>query len=226
MAFLKKRVGDGEASFGKTLREWREMRGFSVEELGRQSGIHPLILIALEEDRLEDLADPAYAERHIIALSEVLDCRSMHLRDKYQELLMQKGIVSEKALFPQARVRQSELFVRSRAVALFAFLVVVGLLGAYVFWQVKVISTVPHLVVDSPVEGAQLSAPTVIVSGKTDPGTFVTMNGFGVVVKPDGSFTASLDVTRGVSTVEIEAHRRYGAPVTIDRNVNYLVETK
>lgn len=226
MAFLKKRVGDGEASFGQTLREWREMRGFSLEELGRLSGIHSLMLLALEEDRLEDIADPIYAERHVMALSEVLNCRSMHLRDKYRELLNEKRVVSDKTLFPQARVRQSELFVRSRAVALFVFLVVVGLIGAYVFWQVKVISTVPHLIVNSPVEGAQLSTPTVAVSGKTDPGTFVTVNGFDAVVKSDGSFNASLDVTRGVSTVEVEARHRYGAPVTIDRNVNYLVPTK
>lgn len=221
MTFLKKRIGDGENGFGATLRELRELRGYSLEGLGRRSGIHPLLIAALEEERLEALADPLYAERHVIALSDILETRATYLLEKYRALLKRRGVAQARAPFSRARVRASELFVHSRAVAFGIFLCVIGLISAYIFWQASILSSKPSLSVDSPREGAVYAQPSVRVVGVTNPGTFVRVNGFSAVVDPKGSFSMSLDVPRGVSTVRVEVHRRYGPSVVIERHVTY-----
>lgn len=223
MTFLKKRIGDVEGGFGETLHELRELRGYSLEELGRRSGIHPLIILAFEEERLEALADPLYAERHVRALSEVLESRATYLLEKYRALLKRRNIAQARAPFSRPRIRASDLLVRSRAIAFGLFLCSIGLIGAYVFWQASVISSTPRLLVDSPLEGAVYDQPSVRVIGTTDAGTFVRVNGLTAVVDPKGSFSLTLDVPRGVSTVRVEVHRRYGPSIVVERHITYTV---
>lgn len=223
MSFFKKRIGDVEGGFGETLRELRELRGHSLEELGRRTGIHPLLILAFEEERLEDLSDPLYAERHVTILAEALESRASYLLEKYRELLEEHHVAPTRTLFPGPKVRKSELFVRSRAIAFAVFLCIAAVIGGYVFWQAAIISSVPRLAVESPAEGAVYDQPRVHVAGVTDPGAFVRVNGFTAVVDPQGVFSLSLDVPRGVSTVHVESHRRYGASAVVDRHITYSV---
>src|SRR5260221_9272378 len=126
MPFLKKRIGAVEGGFGESLRELRELRGYSLEELGRLSGIHPLIILAFEEERIEDLSDPTYAERHVQALADALQSRSGYLLEKYRQVLESRHVHQTHALFPAPKVPRADLFVRSRAIAFAGFFVVVG----------------------------------------------------------------------------------------------------
>lgn len=222
MPFLKKRIGATSGGFGETLREVRELRGYSFESLGKMSGIHPLIIQTLEEERLEDLADPAYAERHVHALADALESTPAYLLEKYRGLLDARGISRSHALFPGRRLRMLDLFVRPRAVAFAGFLCVVALIGAYVFWQTKILSSAPRLIVDMPIEGAMLTDPRVRVSGSTDPGAFVNVNGEKAVVNDTGVYSIQLDIPRGVSVVRVEAKRRYGPMAITERHVTYF----
>lgn len=222
MSFLQKRVGTTSGGFGETLREVRELRGYSINMLAKMSGIHPLIVQALEEERLEDLADPVYAERHVRALASALESTSVYLLEKYRALLDARGVPRSHALFPGARLRMTDLFVRPRAVAFAGFLCVALLLSAYVFWQASILSSVPKLVVDSPVEGAVSSAPRLRVTGMTDAGAFVNVNGVNAVVDPSGAYSIQLDIPRGVSVIRIEARRRYGTSAVVERHVSYV----
>lgn len=225
MSFLKKRIGDVEGGFGESLRELRELRGYSLEELGRLSGIHPLIVFALEEERIEDLSDPAYAERHVQALADALQSRSGYLLEKYRQVLETRHVQRSHALFPAPKVRRADLFVRSRAVAFAGFLLLVGCIGAYVLWQVSIISSVPSLIVFTPTEGAMLTEPRAHVTGMTDVGSFVDVNGIGAVVDAKGQFAVTVDLPRGVSLLRVEARRRHGTSAVIERHVSYSTET-
>jgi cytoskeleton protein RodZ len=52
---------------GALLREWREARGMSIDELSRATRIGPHFLRALEEDRLDDLPAPVFVRGFIRA---------------------------------------------------------------------------------------------------------------------------------------------------------------
>ncbi len=222
MPFLKKRIGATSGGFGETLREVRELRGYTIVALAKMSGIHPFIVQAFEEERIEDLADPVYAERHVQALAEALESAPSYLLEKYHALLDARGVPRSHALFPSPRLRMSDLFVRPRAVAFAGFLCVALLIGAYVFWQANVLSSVPRLVVESPIEGAVSPAPRMRVSGVTDSGAFVNVNGVNAVVDVTGSYSIQLDIPRGVSVIRVEARRRYGPAAIVERHVSYV----
>ncbi len=223
MTFLKKRIGKTHAGFGETLRELRELRGYTREELARRCGIHPLILAALEEERLEDLADPMYAERHVNALALALEGRPAYVMGKYRHLLNARGFSRSHAIFPRPRVMRRDLFVGPRAIAFGSFLLFAICLVGYVAWQARIVSSFPRLTVRTPRDGMQLETPRVAVSGATDPGARVSVNGIPAVVNPDGVFFLSLDVPRGVSIIRVEARRRYSDAIAIERRVTYAL---
>lgn len=221
MSFMKKKIGGGSGGFGATLRELRECRGYRIEDLSRMTGIHPLLLEAFEAERIETFADPIYAERHIRSLADALESRAPYLLEKYHELLNTRGASQQHAMFPAPRVRRRDLFVHSRALGFIGFLAVISLLAGYVFWQARIVASVPVLTVSEPREGALLTQSPIHIVGQTEPNAFATINGMSVVVNADGLFSAYLDVPNGLSSVRVEAKRRFGSTATIERHVTY-----
>ncbi len=226
MAFLRKRVGTIAGDFGKALREFRELRGFTIPELSRRSGIHPLILETLEEERLEDLADPVYAARHVCVLSETLEGRSRYLVEMYQALLERSGQAKKHSIFPRPKIRMRDLFVSSRAIGFVGFVFFALLLAGYVAWQARVVAMVPSLLIETPREGATITLPRATISGSTDPGAIVTVNGVNAFVDDRGYFQSMLDLPRGFSTIRIESRRRYGSTMAVERHVTYTPHPK
>jgi transcriptional regulator with XRE-family HTH domain len=223
MSFFKKRAVATEASggFGADLIELRELRGYSREVLGKMTGIHPATIRSFEEERIEELVDPAYGERHVRLLVAALDGYVPYFLRKYQELLMGRGIGADKPVLLQPRVRRRDLFVTSRVLGVAGVLVIVFAMGAYIAWQAFGLSVAPALTLRSPFDGARVTEPRVEVVGRTDPSAFVRVNGEQAIVDSSGDFHLMLDIPRGLITIRVEARRRYGASSFIERHIIY-----
>jgi flagellin-like hook-associated protein FlgL len=70
---------------------------------------------------------------------------------------------------------------------------------------VKVDTTPPVLTLTSPTEGTTFDVPTVLVSGTTEPGVLLTVNGFVVTVAADGTFSVLLALSEGSNTITATA---------------------
>lgn len=220
MAFMQRQMGI-EGSFGPTLRELREQRGVSREELSEQTKIHISVITTLEEERISDLADPQYAERHVRSIVLALDGRLAYFLPKYRQLLTEKRASTSDTFSVRPKVRRRDLVVVTRYVALGGFLLLVSLFAAYLIWQGRLIQDAPPLLISSPAQDEALTEPSVRVAGTTAPGAVITVNGRRAVVDPGGGFYLTFDVPRGLTTLTIEAKRRYGAIVTDIRRVTY-----
>lgn len=222
MAFVQKRVTAGSGGFGVALRELRELRGYSRDDVSRATGIHLTTIVAFEEEHLEELIDPVYAERHVKTLVTLLEGRVSYFLEKYRTLLQARSVQRGQAsILPPKRVRARDLFVGSRVTAFLGFIVFLIVVGGYVIWQTVLLAASPRLDVTSPIDGARLEGPRVLIEGQTDPGATVTINGSVAVVEQGGSFKGNLDIPRGLTTLTIEARRRFGAPSIVHRLVIY-----
>lgn len=221
MLFVQKKVHAAPGGFGETLRELRELRGFTLESLARATGIHVSLLRAFEDERFEDIADPYYAERHVRTIVKELEGREPYILEKYQALLSARGVVKQSSGLDRPRVRRRDLFVTSHAVGFIGFLLLVAAVAGYVVWQATLIASKPSLEIFGPRDGERLSGPHVQVIGATDPSALVDVNGVQAVVDASGTFHASLDVPRGLTTLHIQARRRYGSAATVDRHVTF-----
>ncbi|MBI4139099.1 helix-turn-helix domain-containing protein [Candidatus Uhrbacteria bacterium] len=220
MSFVHKHLGV-EGRFGGSLRELRELRGFTREELSERTRIHPSIIAAFEEERLNELTDPMYAERHVRTLAAALEGRPGYFLQKYRQLLVELGLVSADVMRVRPTVRRRDFFVTSRVVAVLGFLAIAAAGGGYVFWQAYLLQDPPPLRIFTPQDGAEFLHPRVSVQGETAPNALVTVNGARAVVSPDGQFRIEFDIPRGVSVISVEARRRYGSPVRQVRHVTY-----
>ncbi|MFA6161505.1 MAG: helix-turn-helix domain-containing protein [Patescibacteria group bacterium] len=221
MAFIRKQI-DVDRSFGDDLKELRELRGWSHEHLAKATGIPASTIRFLELEDFDSFRDPVYAERHVRVIVKTLEGRVGFFVHKFHAALEQKGFsVERKPLSFFERVKHSALFVPSKYFLLLLPLPFVILLGWYVWRQAAYLSTPPILQVTSPTDHMEISEPTVLVSGITDPTASVTVNGQAAVVESSGVFDVTLSVPRGMSKLDIVAERRYGKNAQATRYITY-----
>jgi hypothetical protein len=223
MTFLHKRVEEGNGTFGSHLRDLRELQMLTLEDASRATKIRDTILRALEEDRIAELDDPVFAERHLMAYVRYLGGHEPYFLARYRERLKElnaKHRVSD--LLPRTRgVRWMDLFAGPQFVGLAGIVLLAVVLGGYVVWQTSLVRTPPTLNVDHPRDGEHLTDPTVVVRGRTMAEASVTVNGKDAAVNAAGEFLLPVDVRRGASIITITATRRRGSQTIVQRRVIY-----
>lgn len=222
MGFIVKRVHRA-GSIGEDLRDLRVHAGWSVSQAAHALKFTESFLRALEEERWEATPDPISTERMLKSYVIFFDGNVSYFLNKYRECLNDCKVerLTEDHLPRPSRVRFLELTVGPRWIAAGVFIIFSCALGAYVFWQARAISSKPFLSIEQPVEGQRLEAPRVLVRGRTTSESSVTVNEKKAVVQSDGTFSMELDVARGVTSISIAAHRRYGAETVEIRHVVY-----
>jgi hypothetical protein len=84
----------------------------------------------------------------------------------------------------------------------------------YVVVQVFAINKTPSLEIMEPKNDAVISGTSVSVSGRTEPGIVVAINGQNVFVQNDGTFHTTLGVAPGQKELKINALNKFGKEST------------
>ncbi|HWQ99596.1 MAG TPA: helix-turn-helix domain-containing protein [Candidatus Methylomirabilis sp.] len=223
MTFLHKRVGEGAGTFGGDLQDLRELRGFTVEQVARDTKIRDTIIRALENDRLQDIEDPAFMERHLLTYVRFLGGYEPYFLARYRAKLdLLQARRTTRDLLPRALgVRGWDLMVGPHLLGVLGILALALALGGYVWWQAQAVGTPPPLEIQSPADGERLMRPSVVVRGQTMPEAFVRVNGHDAAVNSEGAFELTLDVRRGTTIITIVAQRRRGSETRVVRRVVY-----
>jgi hypothetical protein len=221
MAFVRKSVNPSER-IGPDLIELRERVHLTLTEAARLTRITGSLLLTFEEDRWEDIDDPAYMERVLRSYVEFLGGNTAYILLKYRELMKGHERMARKPeeYLPRTRsVKPMDLVVSSRLLTVSAFVIFVLALSGYVWGQAFAISTPPLLEVQEPKEGARLEEPVVRVQGQTNAEAMLFVNGRGAIVQPDGSFSLLLNIPRGSTLIQITAKKRHGREASVTRRV-------
>lgn len=99
-----------------------------------------------------------------------------------------------------------------------------SLLGFYDAWANTYSApdvTAPSLVLSSPSDGMTTDASVVTVSGTTEPGAVLVVNGVTAAVGDDGSFSCEIALVEGVNTITVTATDASGNSATVSREVTY-----
>ena len=92
------------------------------------------------------------------------------------------------------------------------------LLGFLVF-QYRYAFINPSITLASPSEMSVLSSSTILVLGKTDPNSTITVNDEPVSVNSDGTFKKEITGFPGKTTITVRAVNRFGKQTLLDRHV-------
>ncbi|MCL4389890.1 MAG: hypothetical protein M1484_01505 [Patescibacteria group bacterium] len=87
-------------------------------------------------------------------------------------------------------------------------------------YKVSYLTAKPNLTVTSPKDGDKVTDSPITLSGSTDPGDSVTVNGFVALVKDDGSFSYNLTLNDGDNKVKVIASDPAGNQTTQELTVS------
>ncbi len=222
MAFVFKRVNTG-GCLGPDLVDLRESLKLSVDEAAHCTKIAPSVIRAFETENWRELPDQVYAERLLKSYVSYFGANDSYYLHKFREALDAREIVRDTSeLLPRPmRLGAFEMIVTPRFLAAAAFLLFTFGLGGYVYSQARAMSVAPPLTIESPADGLRVENSSIVVSGRTLPGSSVTVNGAPAVVGDDGHFEYYMNVPRGSTIIQIVSRRRHGNKSTVARRVLY-----
>ncbi len=223
MGFIKKSIGT-EQSFGIDIKELRELRGWTQQQLATISGIPEYIIDALESEKFSLLDDPFYSERHVRTLVKALDGRAPFIVGKYRAALLRDGYDIKNGAKNYSfthKIKRSEFFTPTKYLSFLLIIPLFFLLGYYVYNEAKIFRESPPLIIFSPQNNEVINGPRIIVQGKTDPSASIVVNGISAVVEEDGTFALNMDIPRGLTRLDISAKRRYGLEEKLTRYITY-----
>ncbi len=206
---------------GSMLQEARLAKRLTPALVEQAIKIREKYIIAIEADNFEALPSPSYAKGFVRNYSEFLGLPTdsvmaffrRQMTDVSRASLLPKG-VSDPLNAPFVHLTPGRFIVFLVSILLIVFFLY---LGRQYYW----IGKAPPLTVTSPAHQLIVESSRVVVEGKTDPDTTVTINGVSVIVRDDGRFYEQIGVDPGVNKITIIATSRFGKATTIVREVGF-----
>lgn len=202
---------------GERLKKERETQGLSFELASAKTRLPHKFLAAIEAGAFCDLPkSKGYRLAYVKEYAEVLGLD----RDAIvRQMITEAGLKDAPPVHPTVGVRHFPFAsLASAARAILGIAAVVLLIG-YLGWQVAGIIQPPHLAIYTPPEGAVVSNPAVIIQGEAAGASKLSVNGQEIMVTENGTFETTVDLSRGVNTITINASKKYGKTTSVIRHI-------
>lgn len=94
-----------------------------------------------------------------------------------------------------------------------AFVTVFCIITGYSYYQSRNLMAGPKLEIESPVDGSTLASSTVLVTGKTQNISYITINGRQIFTDENGDFSMNILLLKGYNTVTVSAKDKFGRSI-------------
>ncbi|MDO8429305.1 MAG: helix-turn-helix domain-containing protein [Candidatus Daviesbacteria bacterium] len=207
------------STVGETLKEARESRFYTLDEVEKATKIRKELLVALEEDDYSKLPPPTFVQGFIKNYARFLNLNSHNLLaifrrefsdKKYQPYIMDafsNPIPGNRFQITPGRVIGSVV----SAIILIFF--------AYLWLQYRQFSGAPTLQVKSPPDQFTSEIANITVEGQTTPETTVLVNNQQIPVDPTGIFKEVITLSSPVNKITISATSKLGHKTEVERIV-------
>ncbi len=199
-------------TLGEYLAEVRQQLNLTLEEVAQKTGVYEKFIFYIEAGKYHQLPPDVYVLGFLKKLAEVYAISQDALLEQYKK---ERGIVEHVArerIAPKSGWRGwlKNVTVTPKLITI-ASSVTIGVFAFfYIVIQVFAINKTPALTIVEPRTDSVIKGTSVVVSGKTEPGITVSMNGQNIFVKTDGSFQTTVGVAPGQKELKIEAQNKFG----------------
>lgn len=209
---------------GSILREARETKGLTFDEIERATKIRAKFLEAIEADDYTTLPSQAYAKGFVKNYGEFLGIPAATILAFFRR---QTQDVGKASILPKGVARTLNRTWFQLTPGRFLIILFVGLVVsflAYLGLQYGQLQNPPRLTIEAPVQNTTIVAKKVELLGSTDSDATVSVNGISVLVRGDGKFFDQVTLETGVNTITVIATSRFGKTTTVTRTVTYQPE--
>ena len=221
--FCKKTIGG--TSLGEILTQARLTSRLDIRALSTATRVQEKYLRAFEAGDYRALPELVYQRFFLRTIADVLGLDGTALLERHEfELAQAVGAQHAHQRIPRY-VSRLAFLVAPRLLSAIGVgcAVLVALVGLGL--EIRHIVIPPPLTLENPVDGALLKDPTVAVTGKTEQGVAVRVNGELVYLNPDGSFVEPVHLHHGLNVIKISARKTHSDERVVYRRVLWNGET-
>lgn len=220
--FRKKPIVSAQ-TLGDRLRELREERGATVEDVVAATEVPVKYLEAIETGRYADFPGEVYLESYLKRYAKFLELNEETILRRYaDERRAFRTLPSAKrAPGPAVRPTERQLVIEPKLLRRAAILLMILGVLVYLGLEVRRVTNSPKLIIDQPPEGLTVSEERLTIKGNTDRETRVLLNGSEISVDRNGNFEEAIDLRPGLNTLRLTAVKKNGKERTVSRSVSY-----
>ncbi len=198
-------------TLGEYLAEVRGQLDLSLVEVAEKSGVKQQFIADLEEGNFERLPADVYVLGFLRQLGALYHIDVEMLISQYKrERMIQQQLTRQKAQQHLNKNWFSRVVITPKVLSVTAGVVFVTGTLVYIIWQILSINRAPALEILEPKDRQIIKDSSVSVSGKTEPGMNVTINGENVFVDDRGEFKTKVGVGSGPKQLEFVARNKFG----------------
>ena len=227
--FKTKKV-ETNITVGECLKRKREELGISIKDLGDKLKIKTSYLEDLEENNYEKLPPDVYVKGFIKSYSELVGFNP----EKMIELFKKEKEIENKVESRNKKEKKYEkkfalkkyITITPKIITVFLSLLILSIIGYYFWHQLSSFNSEPYLFVSSPFADEVTNDSETIVSGETEIGIILKINGEDVFVDEEGYFKENIMLQPGKNVLIIEAVNRFDKTAEETRNIIYEKKLK
>lgn len=199
---------------GEVLKEKRTNKKYSLDKLEKETKIKKEFIRAIEDENWEELPEFPVLVGFVKNIAAVLKI------NKAQIVAFLRRDYPPKSLRINPKPDVGGKFAWSPRLTFLVGVVAVSLVvfGYLGLQYIKFISP-PPLLIESPVDGQEVSQTKLKVLGKTNPEATLKVNNQPVLVDEHGNFVTEIEIFEGTKEVVVVATSRSGKETTIRRKI-------
>ncbi|HBQ50405.1 hypothetical protein A3B42_02115 [Candidatus Daviesbacteria bacterium RIFCSPLOWO2_01_FULL_38_10] len=204
---------------GQVLKEEREKKFYTLEEIEKATKIRKELLEALEKDQYSKLPPPTFVQGFIKNYGRFLGLETTKLLAIYRrEFSEGKNPPRILETFSNPMDKKKITLTPAKFVGL-VVLSMVAIFFIYLWFEYRFLTGAPFLEVIQPTNQLNVVTSSILVSGRTDSEAKVSINNQEIQTGLDGKFTQEINLTEGSNTISITAISKSGKISKIERNV-------
>jgi len=204
-----------DESLGQVFKRYREAERIKVEKVEKDTKISKRMILAMEADDYKNLPDDLYTKN-------IIKTYASYLSLDYNKLL--NLYLAGRGKFKQAEVqvensKKVKIYLTPQRVRNIIIILIIAALLAYLGFQIYNIYQPPQLILYQPDNNLISSSNFIEIKGKTEKEARVYINEKEVFLDPQGNFSATLDLQKGINLIKISAVKKQGKANTIYRQI-------
>ena len=213
---------------GECLKRKREELDISLRDISEKLKIKSDYLENLERGTYEKLPPDVFVRGFIKSYAQFvgLDSEKMvsiYNREKKIENKIEKKS-KKKEIYANKLTTQNLAIITPKIVTAFLSLLILFIVGFYLWHQISSFNSTPYLFVSSPFEDQVVNDSNLTVEGETEREVAVKINGQGIFVNSDGYFEEDIMLQPGKNVLIIEAENKFNRTAREVRNIIYEKE--
>lgn len=204
---------------GQILREERERKFYTLEEIEKVTKIRIELLQALEADQYNKLPPATFVQGFIKNYGRFLGLDTQKLLAIFRrEFSEHKNPPRVLQSFSNPLQTSRFHLTPSKLISLVAVGIVLIFFG-YLWFEYRYLVLSPTLNLEYPPDQITVSEETIGVKGFTDPEVELAINNQDVAIEKNGEFSAEIKLAEGTNKLSVVATSKIGKAITVERIV-------